>query len=154
MRCLVNYREEPPSARSGRTTSQNHMAAKEFLGASTSPAALLEYMVHMASKRNSAANASPAVIQEYFEAILVQNHDVSQSEAQEVARKWQYGRGTELRDFDIHTYRGIFGFEVGALFWAYAHGRLDSPVPIPAGAVNYRRVDPAVPGKQVTLTQP
>jgi hypothetical protein len=95
-------------------------------------------------------NATPAAIREYLELILVQNHGASEDVAQLVAAKWQYGRGTEFRNFNIHTYREIFGAELGAVFWGYAQGITSSPIPVPVGEAQ-RPEDPMFPGKHSTF---
>ncbi|KZF24726.1 hypothetical protein L228DRAFT_245715 [Xylona heveae TC161] len=54
-------------------------------------------------------------VRAYFVSILQRKYEVPEPRAQEVANKWQHGRGQEMREFSYATYRAIFGAEVGTI---------------------------------------
>lgn len=88
------------------------------------------------SSQESRTNVPPEKVREFFRQILIQQHDVSVEEADAIASKWRYGRGTEMLHYDMATYRGIFGMEAGSLLHAYGHEKLHmaSRIRRPAGS--------------------
>jgi hypothetical protein len=60
---------------------------------------------------------------------------VSKVDAQEIASKWQYGRGSELTYYDIDTFRLIFGVEAGTLLYGYARKELRTSKTAPNGGL-------------------
>lgn len=61
------------------------------------------------------ANASAEDIRKHFAEILVKEYSMSQDYAEYYVKKWLYGKRKEIREFDIETYRQIFGPEVGSI---------------------------------------
>jgi len=60
---------------------------------------------------------------------------VPENEAREIASKWQFGRGSEFRYYDVSTFRDIFGVEVGTLLYGHARGEVRSVVRGPSAGV-------------------
>jgi hypothetical protein len=71
-------------------------------------------------------DANPATVREYFTTILHTLHSVPEPEAARIAAKWQFGRGSELKYYDIITFREIFGVEAGTVLFGHARGELRS----------------------------
>lgn len=76
-------------------------------------------------------NNTPSEVRRYLVSILVQNHGCSIEEANEVASVWTYGRGSDFYQYDLETFKEMFGDEVGMLFFLYSRnltpgGRLRS----------------------------
>ncbi|KAG0652129.1 hypothetical protein D0Z07_0772 [Hyphodiscus hymeniophilus] len=69
-------------------------------------------------------DATPSTIRAYFARVLHEHHNVQKEKAENIAAKWQYGRGSELTYYDIETFRSIFGGEAGALLFGYARREL------------------------------
>jgi hypothetical protein len=69
-------------------------------------------------------DASPAAVRGYFTTLLHTLHSVPEPEAARIAVKWQFGRGSELRYYDITTFREIFGVEAGTVLFGHARGEL------------------------------
>lgn len=67
-------------------------------------------------------NSTPAEIRKYLAALLVQNHDRSVEEGIEAASLWNYGRGSDFYQYDLETFKNIFGVELGMLFYLYSRG--------------------------------
>lgn len=89
-------------------------------------------------------DATPATVRIYIGQVLQNHHDVSKEEAEAVAAKWLYGRGSELLVYyDIDTFRSIFGAEAGMLLFGYARKELGRT----SGAISSTRVGARVGGK-------
>jgi hypothetical protein len=69
-------------------------------------------------------DASPVHVRNWFITLLVDLHGVPEAEAQEIASKWKYGRGSELLYYDVDTFRTIFGSEAGTLLFGHARREL------------------------------
>ncbi|TEY32908.1 hypothetical protein BOTCAL_0706g00010 [Botryotinia calthae] len=67
-------------------------------------------------------NMSPAKIRQYLASILVQNHECDVEEAKEIASYWLYGRASDFYQYDLDTFKDMFGDEVGMLFYLYSRG--------------------------------
>ncbi|EDO04384.1 predicted protein [Sclerotinia sclerotiorum 1980 UF-70] len=67
-------------------------------------------------------SSTPADVRKYLTALLVQNHGISIEEAKEVAACWIYGRGSEFYQYDLETFKNLFGNEIGMLFYLYSRG--------------------------------
>ncbi|RAL11731.1 uncharacterized protein BO97DRAFT_406081 [Aspergillus homomorphus CBS 101889] len=57
--------------------------------------------------------ASAEEIRQYLERILVEKYQTSPALAEKTASRWQVGRGTELRQFSLGTFRAHFGEDIG-----------------------------------------
>lgn len=64
-------------------------------------------------------DATSSAIRSYFVQVLQNHYDVPKTEAEDIAARWQYSRGRELRSYDIDTFRAILGVEAGSLLFAY-----------------------------------
>jgi hypothetical protein len=64
-------------------------------------------------------NATPSTVRAYFARVLRDRYDIPREEAEDIAAKWRYGRGSEVAYYDIDTFRSIFGGEVGDLLFRY-----------------------------------
>ncbi|KAF7862788.1 uncharacterized protein EAF02_010337 [Botrytis sinoallii] len=64
-------------------------------------------------------DAPSSTVREYISHILHHHYDVPKDKAETLAAQWKYGRGAELRTFDVDTFRSIFGVEAGTLLFAY-----------------------------------
>ncbi|KFX94575.1 hypothetical protein V490_04304 [Pseudogymnoascus sp. VKM F-3557] len=53
--------------------------------------------------------------------------------ANEMAAKWQYGRGSELTYYDVATFRSVFGAKAGYLLYGYAKKELRTSWICPSG---------------------
>jgi hypothetical protein len=80
-------------------------------------------------------DASPATVRTWFTTLLTDLHSVPENEAREIASKWQFGRGSELRYYDVGTFRDIFGAEVGTLLFGHARRELGGAVRGPSPGV-------------------
>ncbi|TGO31013.1 hypothetical protein BPAE_0002g01060 [Botrytis paeoniae] len=69
-------------------------------------------------------DATSLTVREYISHILHNHYDVPKDEAENLAAQWKYGRGSELRTFDVDTFRSIFGVEAGTLLFAYLRKEL------------------------------
>ncbi|TGO10507.1 hypothetical protein BTUL_0133g00140 [Botrytis tulipae] len=69
-------------------------------------------------------DATSFTVREYISHILYNHYDVPKHEAEDLATQWKYGRGSELRTFDVDTFRSIFGAEVGTLLFEYVRKEL------------------------------
>ncbi|TGO54094.1 hypothetical protein BOTNAR_0277g00090 [Botryotinia narcissicola] len=69
-------------------------------------------------------DATSFTVREYISHILHNHYDVPKHEAEDLATQWKYGRGSELRTFDVDTFRSIFGVEVGTLLFEYVRKEL------------------------------
>jgi hypothetical protein len=65
-------------------------------------------------------DASPEQVRTYFVTVLATYHGLSTDEASVIASNWKFGRGSELKYYDLETFRGIFGIEAGTLLYYYA----------------------------------
>lgn len=65
---------------------------------------------------------SPSQIRWYLASILIQNHQCSDERAKEIASYWVYGRASDFFQFDLDTFKGMFGDEIGMLFYLYSRG--------------------------------
>ncbi|TGO46110.1 hypothetical protein BCON_0344g00020 [Botryotinia convoluta] len=72
-------------------------------------------------------DATSFTVREYISHILHNHYDVPKNEAENLAAQWEYGRGPELRTFDVDTFRSIFGVEAGTLLFAYVMKELGPP---------------------------
>jgi hypothetical protein len=72
------------------------------------------------------ADASPEQVRTYFANVLATHHGLSTEEASVIASNWKLGRGSELKFYDLKTFRGIFGIEAGTLLYYYATNKLAS----------------------------
>ncbi|THV44721.1 hypothetical protein BGAL_0589g00080 [Botrytis galanthina] len=70
-------------------------------------------------------DATSFTVREYISHILHNQYDVPKHEAEDLAAQWKYGRGSELRTFDVDTFRSIFGAEAGTLLFEYVRKELD-----------------------------
>lgn len=73
-----------------------------------------------------AHDAPAAAVRDFFARLLVQNHGLDEAAAREIAGRWQFGRGSELRYYHVDTFRAMFGPEAGDLLFGYANGKLRS----------------------------
>ncbi|KAK6606993.1 hypothetical protein H4I96_02399 [Botrytis cinerea] len=71
-------------------------------------------------------DATPLAVREYISHILHNHYDVPTQEAENLAAQWKYGRGSELRTFDVDVFRSIFGVEAGTMLFAYVRKELGS----------------------------
>jgi len=69
--------------------------------------------------------ATPSEVRAYFSTLLTALHSVPKSEAEKIAAKWQFGRGSELKYYDLSTFREIFGVEAGTVLFGHARGELN-----------------------------
>ncbi|KAH6703204.1 hypothetical protein BKA61DRAFT_619114 [Leptodontidium sp. MPI-SDFR-AT-0119] len=69
-------------------------------------------------------DATPSTVRAYFARVLCDRHDVPREEAENIAAKWRYGRGSEVAYYDVDTFRSIFGGEAGNLLFGYARKEL------------------------------
>ncbi|KAF5879588.1 uncharacterized protein Bfra_006795 [Botrytis fragariae] len=76
-------------------------------------------------------DATALTVREYISHILHNHYDVPKHEAESLATQWKYGRGSELRTFDVDVFRSIFGVEAGTLLFAYLRNELG---PLKAGS--------------------
>jgi hypothetical protein len=58
-------------------------------------------------------------VRDHFYTILTQNYDIPAEEAESIVSKWRYGKDREVHNYDIQTYREIFGTEIGSLLHGY-----------------------------------
>ncbi|KAE9363130.1 hypothetical protein N431DRAFT_433337 [Stipitochalara longipes BDJ] len=92
----------------------------------------LSYLCHphyqlnlkMSTPTPPAPTATPAEVRTYFSTVLTTLHSVPKSDAEKIAAKWQFGRGSELRYYDLSTFREIFGVEAGTVLFGHARGEL------------------------------
>lgn len=77
----------------------------------------------MATPSLPAPTTSPLEIREYISQLLITQHSAHPDEAQKIAAKWRFGRGSELLSFSAQTYGEIFGAEAGAILHAHASGK-------------------------------
>ncbi len=82
----------------------------------------------MAAPPTPKLDASPATARSWFTTILRDLHSVPEGEAREIASNWRFGRGSELRYYDVRTFRDIFGAKVGTLLFGQARKELGSNV--------------------------
>lgn len=72
--------------------------------------------------RAPAAEDSAAMVRQHFARLLQEKLGIGAGEAEQIALKWRYGTGRELRSFGLETYAGIFGPEIGAILHGYRPG--------------------------------
>jgi hypothetical protein len=72
-------------------------------------------------------SATPPEVRTYFTALLSTLHSGPEPDAEKIASKWSFGRGSELRYYDLSTFREIFGFEAGTVLFGHARGELGLP---------------------------
>lgn len=77
-------------------------------------------------------DATPSTVRAYFARVLCDRHDVPREEAENVAAKWRYGRGSEVAYYDVDTFRSIFGGEAGNLLFGYTRKELRTSGPSPS----------------------
>jgi hypothetical protein len=58
-------------------------------------------------------------LRKYFFRILHHGYDIPLEEAQQLSKRWHYGKGSDARKFNVQCYREIFGPEVGTLLYQY-----------------------------------
>ncbi|KAF7951836.1 hypothetical protein EAE96_007134 [Botrytis aclada] len=67
-------------------------------------------------------NSPPAAVRQYLASLLMQNHGRTLEESTEIASYWVYGRGSDFYQYDLDTFKDMFGDEVGMLFYLYSRG--------------------------------
>ncbi|KAF7886600.1 uncharacterized protein EAF01_011278 [Botrytis porri] len=72
--------------------------------------------------RKRPKNMSPSDVRQYLESLLVQNHQCDVKDANDIASYWVYGRGSEFYQYDLDTFKDMFGDEIGMLFFLYSRG--------------------------------
>ncbi len=58
-------------------------------------------------------SATPKQVREYLMQTLIANHDVPASQARELSLRWEYGRGSDLRDANVSLMDELFGASLG-----------------------------------------
>jgi len=58
--------------------------------------------------------ATPEEARAYVSLLLVQNHGFTPLEASKLVKKWQHGKGADMRRFQAGAYCEIFGPEIGS----------------------------------------
>jgi hypothetical protein len=61
--------------------------------------------------------AAPPAEVRLFVSHLLQEHGISQNDAQNVASQWKIGRGREMRSYDPSIYFEVFGAEYGWILY-------------------------------------
>ncbi|KAF7931435.1 uncharacterized protein EAE98_002617 [Botrytis deweyae] len=72
--------------------------------------------------RKRPKNMSPSDMRQYLTSLLVQNHQCDVEDAREIASYWVYGRGSDFYQYDLDTFKDMFGDEIGMLFFLYSRG--------------------------------
>jgi hypothetical protein len=67
----------------------------------------------------SPSTSSAESVRTYFHTILTEHYSIPSSEASTIVSAWRYGRTKEVINFEIETYREIFGPEIGALLYGW-----------------------------------
>ena len=67
-------------------------------------------------------DATPDEVRTYILALFTTFHSVSEPLAIEIASKWKFGRGYEPKNYDMATFKEIFGPEAGVVLFAHAKG--------------------------------
>lgn len=75
----------------------------------------------MALKVPKPQKSTSQEVRDYFYGILTENYGFDVTEAEALVSKWRYGKMKEMREFDITTYKEIFGTEVGCLLYGHRH---------------------------------
>lgn len=86
-------------------------------------------------------SSTPTEVRTYFTTLLTTLHGVPEPEAQAIAAKWRLGRGTELRSYDLTTFREIFGVEAGTVLYGHVKGVI-APTSPPLRSVRARNERP------------
>lgn len=58
-------------------------------------------------------SATPRRVREYIAQTLISNHDVPPDQAEELALRWEYGRGSDLRDAKVDCLNRMFDNSLG-----------------------------------------
>lgn len=73
--------------------------------------------------RIPADDAKPTAVREYLTNVLHFSYNVPAKHAEELVSGWRYGRGHALNEYDVATFRQIFGAEVGALLYYHVNNK-------------------------------
>lgn len=79
-------------------------------------------------------SASPEEVRIYITQALISKHNASHEFAEETARLWRLGRGSELHDAELGYFQQLFGVEAGLLiFRSVCEDRQDAWARSPIG---------------------
>lgn len=86
-------------------------------------------------------SASPEEVRIYIMQALISKHTASHEFAEETARLWRLGRGSELHDAKLGYFQQLFGVEVGlCLFRSVCEDRQDAWAQSPIGRLCNRKL--------------
>lgn len=59
-------------------------------------------------------SATPNEVRKYLELTLISKHDASPAQAKDIASRWGFGRGYDLRVTGLAQFEELFGKDVGS----------------------------------------